>query len=82
MPGIRRRTGYTTKWAMCLPTGSGSAWFSGEEDFKGSIAPGMAADFAVLNHDILSVDEEKLLQTRSVLTVVDGQVNYSSGALD
>ena len=61
---------------------SGSAWFSGEEDFKGSIAPGMAADFAVLNHDILSVDEEKLLQTRSVLTVVDGQVNYSSGALD
>ena len=55
----------------------GSAWFSGEESFKGSIAEGMAADFAILNHDILTVPEEMLLRTRAELTAVAGEVHHN-----
>ena len=57
---------------------SGSAYFSGEELVKGQIQPGMYADFVVLNQDILKVSEEKLLQTKAELTVVDGEVQHAS----
>lgn len=57
---------------------SGSAYFSGEELVKGQIQPGMYADFALLNQDILKVAEDKLLQTEAELTVVDGEVQYAS----
>lgn len=56
----------------------GSAYLSGEERNKGQIAPGMYADFAVLNHDILTVPERQLLDTRAELTVVDGKIRYAS----
>lgn len=58
----------------------GSAWFSGEEKTKGDIAPGMVADFAILDRDILYVDEGDLLDTKAELTVVNGAVQYASGA--
>lgn len=57
---------------------AGSAYLSGEEQYKGQIKPGMYADFAVLNQDILTVPEQQLLHTRSELTVVDGKVRYAS----
>ena len=38
----------------------GSAWFSGEEDVKGRIAPGQFADFAILSADYLAVPEEQI----------------------
>lgn len=57
---------------------AGSAYFSGEEQVKGQIKPGMYADFAVLNQDILQVDESALLQTEAELTVVDGKVRYAN----
>lgn len=56
----------------------GSTWFSAEELEKGQIKPGQLADFALLDRDILTVDETKLLQTRSLLTVVDGKVRHAS----
>lgn len=56
---------------------SGSAYISGEERVKGQIKPGMYADFSVLNHDILKVQENKLLDTESNLTVVDGKVQFA-----
>jgi predicted amidohydrolase YtcJ len=56
----------------------GSAWFSGEEHQKGAIASGMFADFAILNHDILAIDENKLLQTEALMTVVDGKIRFAS----
>jgi predicted amidohydrolase YtcJ len=56
----------------------GSAWFSGEEKQKGDIAPGQLADFAILNHDILEVQEPELRKTRALLTVMDGKVRYAS----
>ena len=57
---------------------SGSAWFSGEEDVKGRIAPGQYADFAVLSADYLSVPEEQITAIESVLTVTGSDVVYAA----
>jgi predicted amidohydrolase YtcJ len=56
----------------------GSAWFSGEEDKKGSVTVGMLADLAVLSADYFSVPEEQIKQIESVLTVVGGKVVYGA----
>ena len=56
----------------------GSAWFSGEADVKGRIAPGQYADFAVLSADYLSVPDEQIRAIESVLTVTGGDVVYSA----
>jgi predicted amidohydrolase YtcJ len=60
----------------------GSAWFSGEEDQKGSIAVGQLADLAVLSADYFSVPEEQIKRIESVLTVVGGKVVYASGPFE
>jgi len=52
-----------------------------EEDQLGSIEEGKLADLAVLNMDYFAVPSEDLIKIRSVLTVVDGEVVYNSGAL-
>lgn len=57
----------------------GSAWFSGEENLKGTIAPGKLADLAVLSADYFSVPEEEIKRIESVLTIVDGKVVYGNG---
>jgi predicted amidohydrolase YtcJ len=56
----------------------GSAWFSGEEDVKGRVAPGQYADFAILSADYLSVPDEQIRTIESVLTVTGGDVVYSA----
>ena len=56
----------------------GSAWFSGEEEVKGRIAPGQYADFAVLSADYLSVPEEQIKNIESVLTVVASKIVYAA----
>ena len=56
----------------------GSAWFSGEEETKGRIAPGQFADFAILSADYLTVPEEQIRDIESVLTVVGGDVVYAA----
>jgi len=56
----------------------GSAWFSGEEDVKGRIAPGQFADFSILSADYLTVPEEQIRRIESVLTVTGGDVVYSA----
>lgn len=58
----------------------GSAWFSGEEESKGDIAPGMVADFAILDRDIFTVKEHELLDTSAELTVVNGEIEHASDA--
>ena len=57
----------------------GSAWFSGEADRKGRIAPGQLADFAVLSDDYLSCPDEQVRRIESVLTVCDGKIVYAAG---
>jgi predicted amidohydrolase YtcJ len=60
----------------------GSAWFSGEEDVKGRIAPGQLADFAVLSADYFTVREDAIPDIESVLTVVGGDVVYAARPFD
>jgi predicted amidohydrolase YtcJ len=60
----------------------GSAWFSGEEDKKGSFEVGKLADLAVLSADYFSVPEEEIKGIESVLTVVGGKVVYGAGEFE
>src|SRR5262245_59555342 len=57
----------------------GSAWFSGEEDKKGSVEVGKLADLAVLSADYFSISEEEIKGIESVLTIVGGKVVYGAG---
>lgn len=56
----------------------GSAWFSGEQDRKGSIEAGRLADLAVLSDDYFSIPDEEVKSIQSVLTVVGGRVVYAA----
>jgi hypothetical protein len=47
-----------------------------EEDFKGSIEVGKAADFTIFSKDILTVDEDEILEAVVMMTVLDGKVVY------
>ncbi|WP_323844459.1 amidohydrolase [Microbulbifer magnicolonia] len=57
----------------------GSAWFSGEDDVKGTLAPGQYADLSVLSSDYFKVPDEEIKQIVSELTIVDGRVVYAAG---
>lgn len=57
----------------------GSAWFSGEEDVKGRLAPGQMADLALLSKDYFAVPEDEIRTIESVLTVTAGRVVYGAG---
>lgn len=48
------------------------------EDTRGRLVPGFAADFVVLDRDIVRVPLEEILGTRVLATVVDGQVAYGN----
>jgi len=52
------------------------AYITFEEDVKGSVEPGKLADFAVLDTDILACDPEKIVKTKVLMTIVDGEVVY------
>jgi predicted amidohydrolase YtcJ len=57
----------------------GSAWFSFDEQKRGSLDVGKVADLAVLSADYLTVPVEKIGSLESVLTMVGGKVVYTSG---
>lgn len=57
----------------------GSAWFSGEQDVKGTIAVGQYADLAVLSGDYFSIDAEAIKGLASVLTMVGGLIVHGDG---
>lgn len=56
----------------------GSAYAAFAEHERGTIAPGMLADLAVLSQDIFSVPTEALPATTSVLTMVGGRVVHDT----
>ncbi|HTP64189.1 MAG TPA: amidohydrolase [Geobacteraceae bacterium] len=56
----------------------GSSWFSGEEEKKGTLAPGQLADLAVLSADYMTIPEEEIRGIESVLTIVGGRVVYGA----
>jgi len=57
-------------------TGAAYAEFSERE--KGSLQPGMLADFVVLDRDITKVPAPEILKTRVLRTVVGGKIVYQS----
>lgn len=57
----------------------GSAWFSREEDRKGTLAPGYFADLAVLSDDYFAVEPDEIRGIESVLTMVGGNVVHGAG---
>jgi len=57
---------------------SGSAFAEFEEKEKGRLAPGMLADFVVLDRDITATPAEKLLASKVLQTVVGGKTVYSA----
>lgn len=56
----------------------GSAWFSGEQDVKGTLRPGHYADLAVLSADYMTVPTEEIRGLSSVLTVLGGRIVYAA----
>jgi predicted amidohydrolase YtcJ len=61
---------------VAYTTGSAYAEFGEKE--KGTLAPGMFADFIVLDRDLTAVPPEKILGTRVLRTVVGGKTVYES----
>jgi predicted amidohydrolase YtcJ len=56
---------------------AGGAYAEGQELRKGRIAPGFAADIAVLSQDVLTIPPPLLPATTSLLTLVDGEVIFA-----
>jgi len=54
-----------------------AAYAAFEEDTKGSLTAGKLADLVVLNQDIMKIDEEQILKTEVVMTILDGKIIYS-----
>ena len=57
---------------------TGAAYAEFEEHKKGQLAPGMLADFVVLDRDITKVAPPEILKTRVLRTVVGGKTVYEA----
>ncbi len=60
----------------------GGAWFSHEENERGSLSVGKLADFAVLSDDYLTIPVERIGALRSLMTVVGGKVVYAAAPFE
>jgi predicted amidohydrolase YtcJ len=54
----------------------GNAYAAFEEGFKGSLEVGKAADIVVLSHDLINCNDEEILETEVLRTLVDGKTKY------
>lgn len=57
---------------------AGSAWFSFDDDQRGTLERGKLADFAILDQDYFSVPVERIGRTVSLFTVVGGKVVHAA----
>jgi len=55
---------------------TGSAYAEFAEKEKGTLAPGMLADFVVLDRDLTKIPPQQILGTRVLRTVVGGKTVY------
>ena len=57
----------------------GSAWFSHDEDERGSLEVNKLADLAVLSKDYMTVPVDQVGSLDSVLTMVGGRIVFADG---
>lgn len=57
----------------------GSAWFSHDENKRGSLEAGKFADLAVLSKDYMTVPVDQVGSIESLLTMVGGKIVYAAG---
>jgi hypothetical protein len=57
---------------------SEAAYASFEEDVKGTLRPGMLADFVLLDRDITAIPAEEIAETEVLKTVVGGRIVFSA----
>jgi predicted amidohydrolase YtcJ len=57
------------------------AWLDHMEDVKGSIEVGKLADFCVIDGDILTVEPHKIVNLRTLMTIVGGKIVYDAGSI-
>ena len=49
-----------------------------EEDKRGAISPGKWADLTILDQDIMKVPEAEILKTKTVMTIIAGEIVHST----
>lgn len=54
------------------------AWAAFEENEKGSLTPGKLADFVMLSQDILRVPPRRILETKVLMTIVNGRIVHDA----
>ncbi len=59
----------------------GNAIAAFEEGIKGSLTVGKLADITVLSQDLLTVPDEKIMDTEIVMTIVGGQIRYRNNEM-
>jgi predicted amidohydrolase YtcJ len=59
----------------------GNAIAAFEEDIKGSLRVGKLADITVLSQDLLTVPDDRIMDTEVVMTIVGGRIRYRNGEI-
>ena len=59
----------------------GGAYFSFDEQNRGSLETGKLADFAVLSGDLIQIPEDSIPELGSVLTMVGGKIVHQDDGL-
>ena len=57
-----------------------AAWFTFDEDKRGSLETGKYADLAVLSDDYMTIPTEKVSELHSILTLIGGNAVYAEGS--
>jgi len=52
------------------------AYITHEEDFKGTVEPGTAADLAVLDRNLVTIDPEEIMDAEVLMTLLGGRIVY------
>jgi predicted amidohydrolase YtcJ len=60
----------------------GSAWFTFDDDKRGTLQAGRLADLAVLDRDYLTVPTEEIGALTALLTMVGGRIVHAVGPFE